>query len=264
MLKDFDHTLGQEIHALSVVITTDSFFYSILDPKGIVLAAKHYSAIAFEDVIPKDILDDQMLNMNFNKICVTLLGCKSQFLPYEDDLFAQNYPAFVHKEVKKEKVYAQDAYCYFGISPNQVDFLNQLLGKENYIIHHPSSIFSSFHLAEFSPLIHAHLEDNLIIIYSQNQGKFQFYNEYRTASPNDVLYFILAAYDYTGFDPYTIPLKLSGWLEKDSQLFVLLHGYFKDIDFIQIDSSSLVPAANNANLRAYFYFLNIANGLCGS
>lgn len=64
-----------------------------------------------------------------------------------------------------------------------------------------------------------------------NKKELQFFNTFSFQSPNDVMYFVLLAFEQHGLDPNSDPLLLSGQIVEKSDIYKMLYRYIADISF---------------------------------
>jgi len=261
--RDFNFIQSKDDLLLSVVLMTDSFFYSIFDLNNILIAHKSYDDIRYSDVsFINQIKTDQNLRSNFRKISVVTLSGSSHHLPIVNENAVALFPNLSLTNNKIEKIAGNDAYTYYGMTSHQENLLNDVIGKDNYVIHHISNLLSTYYIASQGQTLHIHIEKDEIFIFHLSEGKFKFYNAYSTPAINDILYFILAVYKETGLDPMKDACTVSGWIEQKSPLYTLLYGYINNLTIVQIDGEFKI--STDTELKKHFYFVHYANALCAS
>lgn len=261
--RDFNLIQSKDNLLLSVVLMADSFFYSVFDLNNVLLAHKSCDDIRYSDPSFKNqIKTDQNLQNNFRKISVVVLSGSSHHLPIVNENAVTLFPNLSLTNNKIEKIAGNNAYTYFGLTTHQENLLNEVLGKDNYVIHHISNLLSTYYIESLGQTLHVHVEKDEIFIFHQSEGKFKFYNSFSTPAINDILYFILAVYKETGLDPMTDACTVSGWIEKKSPLFTLLYGYINNLAIVHIDGEFKI--SGDTELKKHFYFIHYANALCAS
>ncbi len=261
--RDFNFIQSKDNLLLSVVLMTDSFFYSVFDLNNIILAHKSYENIQYSDPNFINLIKaDDILKINFRKISVVVLGGSSHHLPLVNENAVGLFPNLSLTNNKIEKIAGNDAYTYFGLTTHQENLLNDVFGSDKYVIHHISNLLASYYIESLGQTLHVYIEKDEIFIFHQREGKFKFYNSFSTPAINDILYFILAVYQETGLDPMTDGCTLSGWVEKNSPLFTLIYGYVNNLSIIHIESEFKIP--NDSDLKNHYYFIHYANAICAS
>ena len=79
-----------------------------------------------------------------------------------------------------------------------------------------------------------------------------FYNAFGFVKPNDLLYFVLLAYDQFRLSPAEVPLTIGGNLAEDTEAFRLLHRYIDTIRFAALPDSVVLPEETD-HLPAHYW-----------
>jgi len=77
------------------------------------------------------------------------------------------------------------------------------------------------------------VRSNLVTIIVTKQQELLYHNIFRFKHAEDILYYILLAYEKHQLDPNKIRLELTGNLLVDSEIYQLLHKYIRHIQFIE-------------------------------
>lgn len=260
--KDFKY-LGShsEKYQLSVVLMADSFFYGIFDHDGKLISHRSYADIMYSDESVNTLFDDKELCNHYEKVHIVNFAGNSHQLAWPDNDFISSLPLLAWKELFKEQLPGQNIYNYFGITPAQKNLLDQLFKSNKYQVHDFLFLLTTYYIGVDSPCVHVHFEDHLVSIFTQNEGKVQFYNTFRFTSDKDVLYFVMAALNYSQLDPKNSKVNVSGWIDQKSSIFTLLESYIHDVKILK-DSEFCV--INNEDLQAANYFIHFINRICGS
>ncbi len=103
--------------------------------------------------------------------------------------------------------------------------------------HHASyftiSYFLNLYKNQPGEHIHAHVWDKVVEVFAVNNGKLVLCSQFGFQSDEDLLYFILNAYEQLGLNPENVPLKVSGELEKHFESWRLLEQYIR---FVEIEN----------------------------
>jgi hypothetical protein len=81
------------------------------------------------------------------------------------------------------------------------------------------------------------------------------YNAFQFQKPNDLLYFVLLAYDQFRLNASEIPLMVSGHLFEDSDHFRLLHRYIREVRFAVLPETTILPEEADSLPAHYWYDL---------
>ena len=85
--------------------------------------------------------------------------------------------------------------------------------------------------------MYLHLQEDQFDCIIVKNGKLQLCNSYPFRTPEDFIYYVLFCLEQLSLNPDTIPVFLSGGIEKDDANFEILYTYVRDISFVE-DSSS--------------------------
>lgn len=242
----------------------DSFFYSIFDDQDVLICHQSYIDIRFSDGTSiSTIKNDVRLSRDFTKISVVVMSGDAHQINVLDETLVNYFPSLELKNIKVEKVPGQDLYNYFGISPHQENLLRDLWHNHPLIIRSFPALLAAYFIGPNVPFLHIHLEEGVIFLYVQKEGKMFLYNSFCTKSKTDILYFALATCQSTGLNPMTDKVTISGWIEKDSALFQQLQGYIANIDILT-DAQHHLHTSVNESLKPHFYFVHTIHAQCVS
>ncbi|WP_299126112.1 DUF3822 family protein [uncultured Winogradskyella sp.] len=108
-----------------------------------------------------------------------------------------------------------------------------------FIYKHSSSILVDTILskekATEEPIVYININKNTIELLVINKGQLQLFNVFEYHSKEDFIYYILFVYEQLKLDVETTPIKLSGIVDKDDELYSILYTYVRHIDFIDTD-----------------------------
>ncbi len=259
---DFQYLENINEYRLSVVLMTDSFFYGIFDTNHCLVSHRSFTNVRFSSHSSiEQILMDEILKLNFLVKKIAIHTEQNYQLPDRDDEFLALLPGLEFKSKKMEKLPGNRIYNYFGITKHQESLLDSLFEKNSYKLNGMPSLFCGYHLGDFDDFLHVHIDTSVILLYIQKNSKMVFYNSFKFNGSNDILYFILAVCRYSGLDPMTCKIVLSGWIERDSILFRHLAGYLGNLNIIN-DSQFKLSHKCNPECKKYHYFLHFMNNLC--
>jgi hypothetical protein len=260
--RDFDFIDDNELSKLSVLITADSFFYSVFGSKNTLLCHYSYTDLMFSDHESiAGILADANLKRKYQSIIVLAVDGDAFQLPEEDHQLAAVYPGFEYKVKKIEKIAGNNTFNYFGVTPAQQSMLDGLFGNDGYKLNHVSTLLGSYFVGDSANVVYVHIEEKKIFIYVQKHGNMVFFNAFPINALLDVLYFVLSVCKFSDIDPTEDKICLGGWIEKESAIYKLLAGYIRRLEFIQIFNQSFNKNCNE-ELKSHFYFLHFANNEC--
>lgn len=258
--RDFSSSGNIQKHHLSVTITIDYFSYAIFDKDGVLIKHCSYPNISFNSDTTLQLLkDDADLNAVYEKISVVALTCNTHQLSFKNEQIAGIIPNLEFKNIKVEKLPGSNVYNYYGLTTAQEMLLNNLFKQDNYQLYNFLFALSTYFIGIVRPLLHIHLEEKLATIYIQKNGTLQFFNSYSYKTANDTLYFIIAACKLTGIDIINDKKTISGWIEKDSEIYRNLSRYLGNLDILE-DPSFILN--NQTSYKPHYYFANYIGRSC--
>lgn len=256
----FKNKSGIKPEVLSAVIGSDSFFYGLFSEDYELLECQYYSISKFDDqkIIDKvkyDIFSIENLKINISTLSKPYLHSNID----EAGKLLDFFPAFQNKEVKDNKFTDQDVVVDYGLTKSQDQFLKVIFGEESRNFH-ISTVLSNYFYPYSKRQLIAFIENDKVHIMYGKDTKFLFYNQFNCVHENDYLYFISLVYDQLGLDHENDNLVLFGRLDIDSPIQTLLHGYFRNIEFLR--SEKLLISDFRFKMKQHFYLDLFATAIC--
>jgi len=257
--KDFNLWEDEKDIKLSVIMMTDSFFYSISSNEFGILCHKSFENIQYskkESIA--NIFGDVNLKLDFISIDICCISNHNIITKTDNTDVIMTVPTLESKDVFVEKFSSIDSLNYFGISPHQSNMLNDLFVKDNCIFHSPLGLLSEWYDQNVEDVLHIHFEQSIIFIFAQRANEIIFFNTFQVSEVNDILYFCLHISNNVSFHPNQISCFVSGWVEEKSKLFTVLSGYFGKL---QITSGATLSSKidKDSDLEPHYYFLHFLN-----
>ena len=101
-------------------------------------------------------------------------------------------------------------------------------------VHHAASYTISHYLNLYKNKpgehLHAQIWRNRIELIAIKNGKLLLYNTFSFETKEDLLYFVLNIYEQLGLNPESVPLKISGEIEKGNPVWELLLAYIRFVE----------------------------------
>jgi hypothetical protein len=174
---------------------------------------------------------------------------------------------FDAKEVKvhSETIRAFDVVNVFAVSGPMVKAMDQIF-DEPVIHHHTTALLEGVHLTfkksnEQKVLLNVRRE-YVDIIVTEN-GKLVFINSFNCRNADDLVYYVLFVCDRLQLNPETVSMYVTGDVETESALYMLLYKYIRNISFApgyDVFEFSYVFKG----LPSHHYFNLYSLALCGS
>ena len=77
-----------------------------------------------------------------------------------------------------------------------------------------------------------------LLVYKD--GKLYLANSFEYHTPEDIVYYTLFIYEQLNLDPETIPIYLSGSIDKTNPTYLALYTYIRHVDFITTQNLRIV------------------------
>jgi len=101
-------------------------------------------------------------------------------------------------------------------------------------VHHAASYSISHYLNLYKNKpgehLHAQIWRNKIELIAIKNGKLLLYNTFSFRTNEDLLYFVLNVYEQLGLNPESVPLKISGEIEKGNPMWELFLTYIRFVE----------------------------------
>src|ERR1035437_2776010 len=254
VLSIADQTFDQQQTAryrLSVRIAADGISFCLADPDRniyIQLASfenRNYNGVRrLEKDTVEEMLEDVMslhpwLRGNFASVNVLFEDCRFTLLPlplFDQNHYRSNYAFNFTNTTGEEILYntfpVSDAVLLYGIPVRLADSL-----KKRYPIvrfYHSNfplltAFINKYRNTDNQGSVLANFRNGAMDILIINGRKLQLLNSYNCKSDEDVLYFLVFAIEQTGLNPETVDLHLSGMIERDSALHIMINKYVRNV-----------------------------------
>ena len=83
-----------------------------------------------------------------------------------------------------------------------------------------------------SPIVYINSNINTIELVVIDKGQLQLFNVFEYHTKEDFIYYVLFVFEQLNLDVETTPVKLSGTIDKNDELYSMLYTYVRHIDFI--------------------------------
>ena len=198
------------------------------------------------EYVKRIVLSNQLLQSNFKNIFISYVNQKSTLIPYP--LYSENHKADYYKinhtiekgvTLHTDKMQVLEAINIYALSEDVDKAMLKLFptAKTN----HFSSILIDYFLLRYRnnsqkvAIIHVQLSTFEILIV--NGKNLNFYNSFLIKTPEDFVYYILFVFEQLKIDANSIELILCGQIIRNSELYLLLFNYVKNIRFEERDNS---------------------------
>ena len=256
-------------YELSILTGVDSFAYTIRDRARNKLLAYHASELSAAEraSLPEAFLarlqgDDLLNRVNYGSTVLGWQTDRAALVPreiYEED-HRRDYLEQLSLISHSDAVHAEwhndlDAHLlYVGSGEDQAAVSNTLQATRTQ--HVAGGLLNAWalrsrRLAEAS--VSVSLRNGHLIVAAHRNGSLQFFNTFYFSGAQDVLYYVLLAYEHCGLLPARAPLYINGDIVAESELYQLLYTYVGDIHFSRYGAPP-TPAIDLEPLPTHLYY----------
>jgi len=131
----------------------------------------------------------------------------------------------------------------------------------SFIYKHSSSILIDAILqnktTSDNPILYINSNKNTIELLVVTKGELQLFNVFEYHSKEDFIYYVLFVFEQLKLDAETIPVKLSGTIDKADELFDILYTYVRHVDFIDSHFKfKISKSIEDKDLHHHYLILN--------
>ncbi len=235
---------------LSIQLSLDGFSFCIVDKSYDLVQKVAYREFEETAGSPEDLLSkvrgvfdqEKLLQHQFGSVNVTHVNELSSLVPRS--LFDKNrlkdyirYSSMTYDNdyIVYDEIEGQELVNVYIPYVNVNNFLLDRFGSFEYS--HFSSVLVSnlLNTYKFSehPHLFVHLERSRMYVVGISESKLQLYNSFGYRTKEDFVYYILFVAEQLGMDPESFELILSGWIDKESELYKLAYVYVRNVSLIE-------------------------------
>jgi len=270
----FDKYFSTE-YTLSILIGMDSFFYFIEDIHANALVLKHIpfdkdidDALGGKDLaLQKVLMTEKFLQLPYAKVNICYSSTKFTIVP--EEIFNKHHLKSYLSQVTR----VQDDQTISMCRLSKLD-ATIVYSVEKTVMDVAKSYFpGAMHLHIISPLImqahqyvrnhkghqvFIHVGNGILGIVLFKGASLQLANTFCYETNQDFLYHTLLIYDQFKLNSETVPVILTGRVQKKSELYELLQTYIRNIQFKQSPSYyHYGPSFQDVNFHFYQDLLSI-------
>ncbi len=255
---------------LWVVVGTDSAAYAAVDGRGEVLAAvqRDYAEPEapfwrIEPHVQRMLESSPVWHLPFGQRQGFLFHSRTTLVPrrlFQHGDLSAYFRLLLEPDdysYSCEEVQSWDAYLVSATDRAQARFFQGLFPETRPRHSAVSLLLAARELAaqqEHTLLVN--VRHRVVQIVALERQNLLFYNTFSFSNANDLLYYVLLAYHQFRLSPRQIPVWLAGNIMPQSELYLKLHAYIREVRFAQpFGRWRLSPAA--ANVLPYHCFFEL-------
>ncbi len=251
---------------LNVVIGTESFSLLATEKTGEIraLQTQHFPRTGrdFRDIetyLRTAVGSEALLTFHFGAVHCAFFNLNATLVPRR--LFdAQDLQAYFklllqpsEYEYAYDELPALDCSVVYAVEPVVTRMCGQYFpGAAN--MHQATPLLKAWHHAapagDYAVFVNVRNQAGQVAVFDRKN--LLFYNAFGFVKPNDLLYFVLLAYDQFRLSPAEVPLTIGGNLAEDTEAFRLLHRYIDTIRFAALPDSVVLPEETD-HLPAHYW-----------
>ncbi|MBO3117757.1 DUF3822 family protein [Winogradskyella sp. DF17] len=262
------------IKELSIQVNLNGLSFCILNRSQ--NSIEYLNSLSFERKLsPLDVLNRLKTELSSNTV---FSDDFDDILVIHQNELATLVPADLYNEAYKadylkfnSKILRSDFITHDTIAINKsVNIYVPYVNINNYIFDtfgefvykHASSVLIDYVLQkEVSNLnsnsVYINVNPNAIECAVVDKSQLHLYNYFEYQTKEDFIYYILFIFEQLNLDTETIPIKLSGTIAKNDELYSIIYKYVRHVDFVDDDYGFNFPEVINANQRLeHFLILN--------
>lgn len=105
--------------------------------------------------------------------------------------------------------------------------------------------------------VYININNSTIELIVANKAQLLLFNVFEYNSKEDFIYYVLFVFEQLKLNVETTPIKLSGRVDKDDDIYSMIYTYIRHIDFIDTDFNFKTSnTIENKNLHHHYLILN--------
>ena len=240
------------LYSLSIAITHENFLIYIFYKSDLI----YFRVIKLLKKNYIEITTNNILKLDFKKTEIIIFDCPHTIVPSKifDEKNAKlllSTNAELLDVIKFHKIPELSATAIYSLHEELDDLLNLLFPRIIPEVIQSKFISEFFKKSENKEVAHIYISFEIIHICIFSKGKLILTNSYDYKNNEDILYYILFAFEQLKLDPNQIKTRLYGDISKNNQKFKLLYKYIRDIDIEKFGNNYKV---NDKFLESTKYF----------
>lgn len=241
-------------YSLSIQISQRGYTYCILDSFSKQYVAMKHIGYGMEltdenlyDKIKDNLAADAFLGKSYKSVDMIFVTRKSLLVPNSlfdksrlKDITSANFEITDKEEIQFNKLKSISA-CNVFVIPSYITTLMVNTFPEINFYHEATPLIENLIRNCSEELtVSVNFYYDFIDVVVTEKGKVLLYNTFAYQGPTDVLYAVSAIMTKLKLDRKT-PIKLSGYIDKDSETFNLLYKYHANVSFATLNHNITFP-----------------------
>ncbi len=168
-----------------------------------------------------------------------------------------NHPVNDDDVIKTDMLNEHHSYLVYAVNKKLYEAVNMTV-PGLYWFHYASKLVNCTG-RNTQPCVYADVRDQRFYVLAFSGSRLKFCNEFRFRGKEDFAYFVLLTYKQLKLNPDIVPLRISGLMDKNSDIDRLLHRYVRNIDYG--DDTIIYQDKEDDNEFYVYHFLNLKNAV---
>lgn len=238
----FFNTANVEDYILSIYISDNEVSYAVTHlADNVVLHLKSHhitspNTLSVQNALASSLESENWDISHFQKIIVSINTPNYTLVPSafcdrrdREAYFAFNQPLPDHHQLNADELILINLTILYSVDEHLIETLNQILGEDNYILHHAQmymikALAGESAAAQQRRMVVQVQYSHISISILQN-GKLAFHNTFSYQLPEELLYHILNVAQQTQFDIQSYPVVLLGHINIQQAAYRLCAQY---------------------------------------
>ena len=161
--------------------------------------------------------------------------------------------------ISQDDISVNDSINVYVPYVNINNYIFETFGE--FVYQHASTILISTILQKTktseSPEVYININSSNIELLVVAKSQLLLFNVFEYNSKEDFIYYVLFVFEQLKLNVETTPIKLSGHVDKDNDIYNMLYTYVRHIDFINTDFNfEISKSIENKNLHHHYLILN--------
>jgi hypothetical protein len=232
-------------YELSILQRMDSFVFMVTNERHQVLILREHPLPEQPEAVRRELEDlrsgEEILRLPYRQVRIGLVTDRHTLIPNrlynpqeKKTYLAQITPLGESFEVKSDDVQGLAAQNVYAFRTHLLDFYRQAFPAGRIL--HAASAFLQAHRVDLpnhrgGALLCVHVWSHYLQIVLYQGRDLQFINVFGYRSTKDFLYFTMLVFDQFDLDPVDVPLRLTGQILEDSEIYRALTRYIRQVEF---------------------------------
>ena len=234
----------ESLQGISLVLYPDSLVYGVWNKSDALIKVEHLDREESLIHQVKDIISSH------NDAELKISAASIPFLHIPEELYEKDNASGFFEDIYPERLLEDQSYNNDILIQQKINtsyFVPSSLGRRLIKnTQHFSTVLSECFSSE--DMLLAFIDGKNLILFYIKDELLQFYNHYQCHHPEDYLYYILLAYDEFKLSTSDYPLKVTGRIDRDSNVLKLLSQYV-GFDFLKFDKDQF----RSGDLPQHYY-----------